>query len=319
VKWVQGGSGFALLSACLLSVAHGQDARNWLDRMNEALEELNYRGTFVHVLPRKAETLIIIHRNEDGQIGERIYSRDGVGREIVRRQDEVQCILPDRKVVFLEKTRASSPLVSALPSYTEQLEANYKFKLFSTDRVADRPTQVVGITPKDEYRYGYLVWLDQETAMPLRSQLWGEGKQVIEEILFTRIEFPESISLSELDPTIDTGGFTLVRPPDGQREIASGIPWKIAELPQGFRHSDTMKMPIAGSQYPVEHFVFTDGLATVSVFVEDPKTEADVAEGFSRFGSTSTFSLTLGGRKITAIGEVPQRTVKRIATSLQPQ
>ena len=42
--------------------------------MNRAVEELNYRGTFVHVLDGTAETLHIVHRNADGQSGERILS-----------------------------------------------------------------------------------------------------------------------------------------------------------------------------------------------------------------------------------------------------
>ncbi len=67
--------------------AVGQEARNWLDRMNRAVDELNYRGTFVHVLDGTAETLHIVHRNVAGSSGERILSLDGAGREIIRQDD----------------------------------------------------------------------------------------------------------------------------------------------------------------------------------------------------------------------------------------
>lgn len=303
----------------LLSVAHAQGARVWLDRMNEAVENLNYVGTFVHFSGGEAETLSVIHRNQDGQVSERLVSLDGVGREIIRQQDEVQCILPDRKVVLLDEGKDVSPLVSALPNYSEQLEANYEFKLFSPARVANRPTQVIGISPRDEFRYGYLLWLDQETAMPLRTKLWGENKQKIEEIFFTSIEFLDVIPDSMLDPTIDTEGFTLFRSGEGDDVVdyvADGIPWHVAALPQGFSLSVYRQRPMAGSQYPVEHLVYWDGLATVSVFIEDPNSVADVDEGLSSFGSTNAFSLTVGGRKVTAVGEVPPRTVRRIARSL---
>ena len=73
-----------LLFALLGSQASAQQARDWLERMSSAVEDLNYRGTFVHVLDGTPETLHIVHRNADGQSGERILSLDGARREIVR-------------------------------------------------------------------------------------------------------------------------------------------------------------------------------------------------------------------------------------------
>ena len=78
--------------------AFAQDAQTWMDRMTRAVEDLSYRGTFVHLLGAEAETLQIVHINDDGRISERIVSMDGVAREIIRREDQVQCILPDRKI-----------------------------------------------------------------------------------------------------------------------------------------------------------------------------------------------------------------------------
>jgi sigma-E factor negative regulatory protein RseB len=220
---------------------------------------------------------------------------------------------------LLEERREINPLVSALPSYSQKLEAHYRFKVYSTDRVANRQTQVVGIMPRDEYRYGYVLWLDWETAMPLKSRLWGENKEIVEEIHFTSIEFPDSIPDADLQATIVTDGFTLFSSPKLSDEIANGIPWRVAQLPDGFHLTATTHNPMAGSKYPVEHMVFSDGLATVSVFIEDPKTEAEVTEGYSSVGSTNAFSLTVAGRKVTAVGEVPRRTVESIATSLQSE
>src|SRR5690606_13048243 len=138
---------------------------------------LNYEGTFVHVHGGTAETLQIFHRNDGGRVAERLVSLDGVGREIIRREDEVQCILPDSKVVLLQQRKDLNPLASALPRYTEDLEASYEFKLHGTARVAQRPAQVLGIKPRDEFRYGYALWLDQYTAIPLKSLRVGANGQ----------------------------------------------------------------------------------------------------------------------------------------------
>ena len=293
-----------------------QEARAWLDRMNRAVEELNYQGTFVHVMSGSAETLRIVHRNADGRSGERILSLDGVGREIIRQDDEVQFILPDQRVVLLETRQDISPLVTALPGYSAELEPHYEITLHSTARVADRFAQVLQIKPRDEFRYGYVLWLDQATAMPLKSELVDEKGAIVEQILFTEIELPAEIPAEALAATLDTTGFTVLRAPDSPLLAEQAIPWRASAVPGGFKLSAATQSPIAGSEYPVEHLVYSDGLATVSVFIEDPKTKAEVGDGFSNLGSTNTFSLTLRGRKVTAVGEVPRQTVRTIASSL---
>jgi len=309
-----------LLLALVSAHAPAQEARDWLERMNRAVEDLNYRGTFVHVLGGTAETLHIVHRNADGESGERILSLDRAGREIVRQGDRVQGILPDQRVVLLETRRDVSPLVSALPSNAAELDAHYEIGLGGSARVADRAVQVLEIKPRDEFRYGYTLWLDEATAMPLRSQLIDAQGRVVEQILFTAIEVPADIPAAELEATIDTTGFTMLRAPEAEAEtvrLAADIQWRAAAVPGGFRLSVATQSQMAGSDTPVEHLVYSDGLATVSVFIEARETKADVGEGFSNVGSTNAFSLTLpGGRKVTAMGEVPPQTVRTIATSL---
>ena len=305
-----------LFATLVLSVdASAEEARQWLDKMNRAVDELNYQGTFVNVLEGTAETLRIIHRNEGGRSGERIESLDGVGREIIRQDNEVQCILPDRRVVLLEARKDLSPLVSSLPNYSDEIEPHYALKLHSTMRVANRSAQILEIKPRDEFRYGYMLWLDQETAMPLRSQLIDDKGVIVEQIVFTDIDLRSEIPAEAIAATIDTTGFTTLRPPESS-SLAADIPWRAAAVPGGFKLSVATQGQIAGSEYPVEHLVYSDGLATVSVFIEDPHTKSEVTEGFSKMGSTNAFSLTLRGRKVTAVGEVPRQTVRTIASSL---
>jgi len=305
----------ALLLVLLGHAASAQEARDWLERMSRAVDELNYRGTFVHMLDGTLETLHIVHRNADGQSGERILALDGAGREIVRQGDQVQGILPDRRIVLFETRSDVSPLVSVLPSNTAELAPHYDIKLGGAARVAERPAQVLEIKPLDEFRYGYMLWLDLETAMPLQSQLIDEQGNGVEQIRFTEIEVPADIPAAALEPTIDTTGFATLQAPEST-PLAAEIPWRAAAVPGGFKLSVATQSPIAGSDTPVEHLVYSDGLATVSVFIEDPETKAEVGEGFSTVGSTNAFSLTVRGRKVTAMGEVPRQTVRTIASSL---
>lgn len=293
-----------------------QDARTWLDNMTKAVESLSYEGTFVHLLDGSAETMNIVHRNENGHVGERIVALDGAGREMVRQEDRVQLILPDRKVVLLEQRTDLSPLVSALPAYSADLEPNYALALHEKARVAGRETQILAVKPRDEFRYGYMLWLDTDSAMPLKSQLLDEHGKVVEQIQFTRIDIKDSIPADEIRPQTDTAGFTWQRSPLEGPKVEHNVPWRASRLPGGFKLSVATQEPIGGSSYPVGHLVYSDGLASVSVFIEDPKTKTQVASGFSRVGSTNAFSLVVGGRQVTAVGEVPKKTVRSIASSL---
>ena len=75
---------------------------------------------------------------------------------------------------------------------------------------------------------------------------------------------------------------------------------------------------LPGSADPVDHLVFTDGLASVSVFVETQRAGADgtVVES-ATVGSSSAFSTVIDGHKVTAVGEVPPDTVRFIATQVK--
>ena len=295
------------------------EAREWLERMAEAVEMLNYEGKFVHMHDGEAEVLYIIHRQQDGQVSERIHSMDGAGREIVRHQNEVQCILPDRKSVLIGQTKELNPLVSALPSYSKELETHYEIRVRGSQRVAGRMTRQILIKPRDGFRYGYKLWLDEETAMPLKSELCDERERVVERLKFVDIKMHDSIDLAALQPITDTTGFRWFRPSAAQVSNRTTPMHRATQVPAGFRLSLSAVRQMAGSKHPVEHLVYSDGLAAVSVFVEDPEAEeTETLSGPSRVGSANAFSIKVNDRSVTAVGEVPPKTVESIARSLAP-
>jgi len=308
-------------TACLLvpALSMADEAREWLERMTQAVELLNYEGKFVHMHGGSDEVFYIIHRNQDGEVSERIQSMDGAGREIIRRQNEVQCILPDQRAVIIEQTKDMNPLVSSLPAYSEELEAHYEIAVRGRVRVAGRMCRQILIKPRDGFRYGYRLWLDEETAMPLKSELRDERERVVERIKFVDIQMLDSIPLAAMEPITDTTGFRWFRPAPEQVETTAGASFRATNVPAGFRLSLSTRRQIAGSRHPVEHLVYSDGIAAVSVFVEAPEAEdTEGLSGLSRVGSANAFSIKMNDRSVTAVGEVPPQTVESIARSLVP-
>lgn len=309
---------FAALSLLLgAGIALGAEPKEWLERMNKALTTGNYVGVFTHVRGSRAENLKIIHRVKGGQVTERLLSLDGSGREFIRKGDEVTCYLPDLRRALVERRSPDGPLLGALPAIEDGTSQVYEIRGGDRQRLLNRTTRVVSLHPRDEYRYGYRLWIDEQTAMPLKTQLCDRSGAVIEQILFSTIDFPERIPDSMFKPQVDASNFDWERAEQQVASNASSALWEAMRLPPGFRLTTRSSQALPGSKAPVAHLVYSDGVASVSVFVEPRKPESRGTEGPTRLGSSSAFSTVVDDHQVTAIGEVPLTTVQFIATQVK--
>ena len=311
-----------LLLALLASAnaVASDDAKAWLARMNEALTTRNYDGVFLHVHGGRVETMRIIHRVRGGSVAERLVSLDGSGREFVRTGTELVCYLPDKRTVLVERRPQETTLLGNLPRFDESTEGYYELKHVERARLMGRDTRVIAVLPKDGFRYGYRLWIDESTTMPLKTQLCDARGNVIEQIQFANLAMPRDIADAEFRPQVDTEGFRWLRQDARQARVAANgasIVWRALRLPPGFRLTLRSAQAMPGSEGPVEHLVFTDGIASVSVFVELAGKGESLMTGPASVGSSSAFSTTVSGHQVTAVGEVPPETVRFIANSVE--
>ena len=309
----------AAVALTAMSSANAADrvAREWLERMSESLATRNYDGRYLHVRNSVTQTMRIIHRVEKGKVTERLVSLDGSGREYIRNQNEVICYLPDRRTVLVEKRSDDRTLMTTVPLYNEQLEAHYSIERGAFRKALGRRTQVILVQPRDQYRYGYRLWLDDETAMPLMSQLCDRNGNVIEQIVFAELNFRDRIAADAVKPTVAAEGFRWVRQ-DAQEPRMANAPlgWNMPHLPSGFRVTTWRLQIIAGSNTPVRHVVLSDGLASVSVFIEPRSPQTEAMRGLAKVGAAFAYSRNLDGHQVTAVGEVPAATVEAIAEAV---
>jgi sigma-E factor negative regulatory protein RseB len=322
-------SGAVLAVAAQESLA-ADDPRDWLERMNRALETRNYDGTFFHLSDGRVETMRVVHRMRAGSVIERLMSLDGSGREFVRNNDQLTCYLPDQHTVLVEPRRDRGPFLGSLPQFGAGVNEFYRFESLPAARVLGRPARVIAVDPKDQFRFGYRLWLDEKTAMPLKTQLCDPRGQVIEQILFARLDMPENIPDSELTPTVRTDGMRWIRQGPSQDNAPAALSaFRPSQLPPGFRLTVAGAQTLGGASVPTAHLVYSDGVATVSVFVEEgsdapaaadekstPRPEAPM-QGLVRVGSGFAFSTVIQGHQVTAVGEVPAQTVEFIAHSVK--
>jgi sigma-E factor negative regulatory protein RseB len=315
-----------VFSLVVASVAAAQEPRLWLERMNQALTARNYDGVFSHWQDGKVEMLHIVHRNQNGAITERLASLDGSGREFIRTGNELTCYLPDKRTVLVEtQSGEEGPLLAGFPTFDEKSADFYDIKELTRTRLNRRNTRVIAVTPRDEFRYGYRLWIDESTAMPLKTQLCDTRGRIIEQVVFASLTLASRIPDSAFKPEVATDGFQWLRstprPPGPEPANTSSALWSALKLPPGFRMTVRSREVMPGAQDPVAHLVFSDGLASVSVFVETrsevlPADQQAVA-GVANVGSASAFSTVIDGHKVTAVGEVPPATVRFIASSVK--
>src|ERR1700760_93634 len=190
---------------CVPALA-ADDAREWLEKMNQALAGRNYDGTFMHLSESRVEAMRIVHRVRGGKVTERLQSLDGSGREFVRNNDELTCYLPDQHTVLVEPRQDHGPFLGALPQFASAGADFYQVESLPAQRLLNRPVRVIAVNPKDQFRFGYRLWLDEKTAMPLKTQLCDSRGAVIEQIFFSRLDIPDTIADSELAPAVHTEG-----------------------------------------------------------------------------------------------------------------
>jgi sigma-E factor negative regulatory protein RseB len=304
----------------LNGIAHGagKPVLDVLMRMQMALQDLNYHGTLVYLQDGQVQSMRIIHKaSEDGEY-ERLINLNGVAREVIRKDDVVTCYMPDKKKVTVDKRQYNRHILSKLVENDfVALQEFYDFKLEGEDRIAGLKAQRVLIQPKDKLRYGYRLWLGTKDALLLKSDLLSVKGKVLEQVMFADIHIVDQIPMDMLTPVSSSKGFSWFRhgsEDKGQHDASEN--WKIKSLPKGFSISTHVRQALPDSDQPTEQWIATDGLASVSIYVEDLIAGNNVFEGVMQKGAMNIFGLSLSGHQVTVVGEVPANTVEMIARSV---
>jgi sigma-E factor negative regulatory protein RseB len=314
------------LPAQASEVVADRSAEDWLELMNHALNEISYDGVFGYVNGHNVSTLRVLHGKVEGESVERLIHLDGTPREIIRRGDDVACILaPGDELLELGDSIPSGPFARAFTRYTGALPSPYRLKLGRTGRVASRNAVELVIEPIDEDRFGYRLWADTETGLLLRSEMLDASGTRLETFQFVAVEIGKPIPRKELDPDPSPGRVLHHLTLDAQEaepRRASGARWTAAWLPEGFSMAawDIRRTP--SRLKSVNTLMYTDGLAAFSVFIEDMP-ESGASAQVSRRGATVAVAHPLElpqdrARLVTVVGEIPTRTAQRIAASVKP-
>jgi sigma-E factor negative regulatory protein RseB len=292
--------------------------------MNAAQRNLAYEGTLVYLHGHRLATLHIAHHLENGTVQERLLALSGPVRAVARTERGVVCMLPDSHPITLPGaapgTRAASAVLRSGPVDFERIRAQYLLHGLGSSRVAGRDTDVVGIVPRDNYRYGYRFFIDRETGLALKIDLMDDAAEPIEQVMFTQVEIEPPSAEAALETVAGDGAPAEANGLVPRRVSPSddGAGWNVNGMPPGFVVMATSGSSADDAPRPAgkAQIVVGDGLASASIYIE-PAGER-VLLGATRMGAITALGARLGEHQVTVIGEIPERTARLLIEGLTP-
>lgn len=303
-------------------------AAELMQKMSDAVRVLNYQGSFIYQHRDQIEASSISHRFDQGSEQERIVSLTGDGREVIRNGGHTRCYMPAQKTVLISNAATThssdykSPTGLAAQWDVGLLQKWYQLKVHDADRVAGRSCQIIKLIPKDRHRYGYQLCVDSDNAMLLDAGLINRKGETIERMMFTDIQYPEALADALFVQPEPAPGWTIIHLADADQALApiqkSRLSWQVQSVPPGFAlHSrKPMSARNNGHASESEQLVYSDGIASVSIFIESVDRSPEIV-GPIRMGAMHGYGRVQSGQQIMVVGDVPAGTVQWFAEELE--
>ncbi len=304
-------------------IRSAREGRDWIEKMSAAMQNLTYTGTFVYIHDREVESMQIFHSKMGGVEHERLVSLNGEAREIIRNADSVVCIWPGTKSVIVSKAQPRTPFPTFDPAQLTELEEHYRFRSIGRARVAGRFAEVIDITPLDDYRYGYRLWVDEEKFLLLRSAMSDSTGRMVEQVMFTDVRFPATMPLQMFAASTKGKEYKWMTSVEDLKPVLAGSAESIPgihelALPAGFALVSNKVTPVAGTGFTVRRLMYSDGLASLSVFISDAQDDSSggILHGATAMGAVNAYGVMRDKWHATVVGEVPLATVRMLGESL---
>jgi sigma-E factor negative regulatory protein RseB len=307
---------------------------DWLLRMHDAaMKKRSYVGTLVQSSPNNISSARIWHTCDGAQQMERVETLTGAPRSTFRHNDKLVTFMPEIKLVRVEKREQVGGFPEVLKPGVGSIPEFYAVKALGSERIAGLEADVVRLVPKDTLRFGYRIWTEKKTSLVLKLQTLDATGAVLEQAAFSELQLDAPVKMEKLmqmmaategykvdqaaitKTTATAEGWLMKLPVAGFKSLSC---YKRAGSGQG--HASVGGSSAGASQSDATfQWLFSDGLATVSLFVEDFDKTRHTQEGMIASGATHTLLKRMNEYWLTAVGEVPPQTLKSFAQSLERQ
>ena len=159
----------------------------------------------------------------------------------------------------------------------------------------------------------------------MKLQTLDTDGKVIEQAAFSELQLDAPVKMDKLIQMMGKLDGYRVEKPVLVKTTASAEGWALKAPVAGFNAMSCYKRPVsaatgtantAAGEGPLQ-WVFSDGLASVSIFVEPLDRQRHIRESSLSLGATQTMTRRLDGYWITLVGEVPIATLRLFASGLE--
>lgn len=314
-------AGAAVAAGLAAGVATERTVSEWLARMHEASRGKAYIGTFVVTAGNAMSSSRIWHVCDGTQQMERVDSLTGAPRSTLRRNDHVVTFMADTRVARTERRASLGVFPGVLQSAETTISDYYSARAEGVDRVAGHEAEVVLLSPRDRLRFAYRIWAEKRTGLALKIQTLDADGRVLEQSAFSELQLDAPVRMDKLAQMMNKLDGWRVEKPDAVRTTAAAEGWTLKSEVPGFKPMSCYKRPAgaggASAGGDSMQWVFSDGLASVSLFVEPFDRTRHQREHLMSLGSTHTLTRRIEPWWLTVVGEVPAATLRMFADGLE--
>jgi len=297
------------------------EALQLLQKVATAAQKLTYMGVFVYQSGARSETSRITHLIDDGNELERLEVLDGSPREVVRRNDEVRCFLPESKLLIVERRNARQLFPTLTPGSLAGLTEYYVIRMGAMGRVAGVNSRSIQLEPRDEYRFGHQFWIDPRSGLLLKSSLIGAGGLVMESFAFTELKIGGPVTREMVSPQMepDNGSGWQVQHVNSSEVRGDDGQWLFRNPLPGFRRVSGMKRQLRPDSPEGTQVIFSDGLAAISVFLEPMAGRAKEEPRAFAVGAVNVYKRQIADHQLVVMGDVPATALKYFGEGIEPR
>ncbi|MFI3138455.1 MAG: MucB/RseB C-terminal domain-containing protein [Methylococcaceae bacterium] len=278
--------------------------------MQQAMTSLNYQGTLAILKNAKLDTLHYFHTMQKGVEQERLVSLNSPLREVIRDADQVSCLFKAAQQVVIDHKPVGQSFLLDLPKDLSMLEKQYTLAVEHEAQVALQAADVMLIKPVDQFRYTRKYWIAKQSHLPLKIEVQDFTGETLEQVIFTDLRVVDG--LTKVDIAMADKKVQHIH----QFEVLGieQLPFQLHNLPDGFEKRAFIRTHLHPSNKAVEQLLLSDGLSSVSVYVE--KNPQNFHAGLQTAGAVNSLSRVIGDYSITVLGDVPAATVELIAQGI---
>jgi len=309
------GGGLLIAAALACAPALAEEPLALLQKMAQGTRQLTYSGTFVYRSGDRIDTSRIVHAVRDGIEVERIEALDGSPREVLRSGSEVKCFFPEEKLLIVENRSNRRGFPALLPAGLGSLPEYYAIRGGETVRIAGLQSRAVRLEPRDGMRFGHELWMDKASGLLLKARLLGERGETLESFAFTQVSIGGPLDRGALEPQFRNSQVRVqqVRTAELKRD---DLGWNFRNTLPGFRKVSAMTRQTAPDRPEGLHVVFSDGLASISVFIEPGGLDGE-ADSLTSMGPVNIYRRQIGDHRLVVMGEVPTLAVRHLGDGIE--